>query len=230
MESDACSLHQVPTVSRESDSMESYSSTRPNTGTATGAGADAGGSPQDCGSSPSFRVEDFLQLSSPQVEQDAELRSTKSVEQDAIEDVVGRTPMTQIASDLDPIDRDSSSNSSRSSNSSISEVFNLSPSTLNSKDEHHTPASSVIDAGASDTTSTITENLEPTSPNARAEPIAVVGLALRFPQDADTTESFWRLLMEGRSARSEAPLSRINAEAFQNNRHAGAGSKAGMVG
>ncbi|KND87187.1 Lovastatin diketide synthase LovF [Tolypocladium ophioglossoides CBS 100239] len=46
------------------------------------------------------------------------------------------------------------------------------------------------------------------------EPIAIVGLAFEFPQDATSEESFWQMLCEGRSASTEFPRSRLNIDAF----------------
>lgn len=46
------------------------------------------------------------------------------------------------------------------------------------------------------------------------EPIAVVGLATRFPQQATSTESLWELLLQARSTWSPIPKERFNAEAF----------------
>lgn len=46
------------------------------------------------------------------------------------------------------------------------------------------------------------------------EPIAVVGLATRFPQQATSTESLWELLLQARSTWSPIPKGRFNAEAF----------------
>lgn len=48
----------------------------------------------------------------------------------------------------------------------------------------------------------------------KVEPIAVIGLALRFPQDATSPEAFWQMLMEGRSAMTEVPKERFNIDAF----------------
>jgi hypothetical protein len=45
-----------------------------------------------------------------------------------------------------------------------------------------------------------------------SEPIAIVGLATRFPQDASTTENFWDFLVKGRSAWSDFPEDRINSK------------------
>ncbi len=45
------------------------------------------------------------------------------------------------------------------------------------------------------------------------EPIAIVGLACRFP-DAPDAESFWRLLCEGRDATREVPRDRWDADAW----------------
>jgi acyl transferase domain-containing protein/acyl carrier protein len=46
------------------------------------------------------------------------------------------------------------------------------------------------------------------------EPIAVVGIGLRFPGGAVDLSSFWRLLAEGRDAISEIPPDRWDREAF----------------
>lgn len=46
------------------------------------------------------------------------------------------------------------------------------------------------------------------------EPIAIVGLATRFSQNATTTEGLWQLLLEARSTWSSIPKERFNADAF----------------
>ena len=46
------------------------------------------------------------------------------------------------------------------------------------------------------------------------EPIAIIGFALKFPQDAATPESFWQLMAEARSAMTEWPPERLNIDAF----------------
>jgi acyl transferase domain-containing protein len=48
----------------------------------------------------------------------------------------------------------------------------------------------------------------------RIEPIAIVGLAARLPQGADSTESLWRMIYEGRQATTKVPEDRININAF----------------
>lgn len=48
----------------------------------------------------------------------------------------------------------------------------------------------------------------------RAEPIAVLGLACRFPGGADTPEAFWNLLMNGTDAVTEVPADRWDVDAF----------------
>ncbi|KAK2012538.1 beta-ketoacyl synthase domain-containing protein [Colletotrichum eremochloae] len=46
------------------------------------------------------------------------------------------------------------------------------------------------------------------------EPIAIVGLSARLPGDGDTPERFFDSLLAGRSARTEVPRERYNANAF----------------
>lgn len=46
------------------------------------------------------------------------------------------------------------------------------------------------------------------------EPVAICGLALKFPQDAVSPETFWRMLVEKRSAITEFPKDRLNIDAF----------------
>ena len=46
------------------------------------------------------------------------------------------------------------------------------------------------------------------------DPIAVIGLHLRFPGDATDPEAFYNLLLAGRSAVAEVPKDRYNVEAF----------------
>ena len=46
------------------------------------------------------------------------------------------------------------------------------------------------------------------------EPIAVVGLSLKFPDDAISVESFWNMLIEGRCASEDFPKDRLNLNAF----------------
>ncbi|KAI9742337.1 MAG: hypothetical protein M1818_003870 [Claussenomyces sp. TS43310] len=48
----------------------------------------------------------------------------------------------------------------------------------------------------------------------KLEPIAVIGLSLKFPQEADTAENFWQMLIEGRSAMTEVPKDRWNIDSF----------------
>ena len=57
------------------------------------------------------------------------------------------------------------------------------------------------------------------------EPIAIIGMSLKFPQDATSPESLWRMLMEGRSAMTEIPKDRFNIEAFYDR-----SNKPGLVG
>ena len=48
----------------------------------------------------------------------------------------------------------------------------------------------------------------------KLEPIAIVGMSLRLPQDAKCTQSFWEMLMEKRSAMTEVPGHRFNVGSF----------------
>lgn len=44
------------------------------------------------------------------------------------------------------------------------------------------------------------------------EPMAIIGMACEFPQDAVSPESFWKLLLEGRSAMTEFPKEKFNID------------------
>ncbi|KAL8769662.1 MAG: hypothetical protein Q9209_004459 [Squamulea sp. 1 TL-2023] len=46
------------------------------------------------------------------------------------------------------------------------------------------------------------------------EPIAIIGFALKFPQEAVSAGQFWRMLKEKRCAMTEVPSSRLNVDAF----------------
>lgn len=46
------------------------------------------------------------------------------------------------------------------------------------------------------------------------DPIAIVGLSARLPGEGDTPERFFESLLAGRSARTEVPKDRYNADAF----------------
>lgn len=47
----------------------------------------------------------------------------------------------------------------------------------------------------------------------KREPIAIVGMACRFPGGADTPEAFWQLLCSGRDATGDVPASRWDVDA-----------------
>ena len=53
-----------------------------------------------------------------------------------------------------------------------------------------------------------------TNSRASSDPIAIVGLSCRFPGGADSPQSFWQLLMEGRDVVSKVPIERWDADAF----------------
>ena len=44
--------------------------------------------------------------------------------------------------------------------------------------------------------------------------IAVVGLAVKFPQEASSIEGFWSMLAQGRCAMTDFPSDRLNIDAF----------------
>ncbi|CAG8942939.1 unnamed protein product [Penicillium salamii] len=47
-------------------------------------------------------------------------------------------------------------------------------------------------------------------------PLAIVGLSLKFPQDAVSPESFWDMLVKGRCASTDFPSDRLNIDAYHN--------------
>ncbi len=49
---------------------------------------------------------------------------------------------------------------------------------------------------------------------ARTEPIAIIGLGLRYPGDANTPEAFWQMLRDGVDAISDVPPDRWNIDDF----------------
>ena len=48
------------------------------------------------------------------------------------------------------------------------------------------------------------------------EPVAIVGLAFRFPQGAVDEDSFWEKLMNKECTSTEFPKDRLNVNAFHN--------------
>lgn len=46
------------------------------------------------------------------------------------------------------------------------------------------------------------------------EPLAIVGLFLKFPQDATSPDEFWKMILEKRCAMTEFPSDRFNIDAF----------------
>ncbi|ESZ93011.1 lovastatin nonaketide synthase [Sclerotinia borealis F-4128] len=54
----------------------------------------------------------------------------------------------------------------------------------------------------------------PTTTKYHNEPIAIIGLAFEFPQGATSEQSFWDMIVEGRSASTEFPSDRLNIDAF----------------
>ncbi|KAF2465949.1 BcPKS1, polyketide synthase [Lindgomyces ingoldianus] len=52
------------------------------------------------------------------------------------------------------------------------------------------------------------------------EPLAVVGISLKYPQDATSPERFWNMMEERRCAMTEWPRDRVNIDAFYNQEQA----------
>lgn len=46
----------------------------------------------------------------------------------------------------------------------------------------------------------------------KQEPMAIIGMATRFPQEATNTEKLWGFLLKGRSAHTAFPKDRINPD------------------
>ncbi|TGO44407.1 hypothetical protein BCON_0524g00010 [Botryotinia convoluta] len=46
------------------------------------------------------------------------------------------------------------------------------------------------------------------------EPIAIVGMSLKYPQDATSPEAFWKLIQEKRCTMTEWPSDRLKIDAF----------------
>lgn len=59
----------------------------------------------------------------------------------------------------------------------------------------------------------------------KLEPIAVVGMALKFPEDATSPETFWQMMMDGKSAKTDVPPERFNINGF----HRPVGTRIGQV-
>lgn len=56
--------------------------------------------------------------------------------------------------------------------------------------------------------------VEAESMDDKLEPIAIVGLACRFPQEATSPETFWQMMLEARSGMTDVPKDRFNIDAF----------------
>lgn len=49
---------------------------------------------------------------------------------------------------------------------------------------------------------------------AKVEPIAIIGMSFKFPGGAETSEEFWKLLVEKRNVASKVPEDRFNIDGF----------------
>jgi hypothetical protein len=81
-------------------------------------------------------------------------------------------------------------------------------------EEQKSPGSSSVSDGISDT-----EN--PELDGNGTEPIAIIGFSFKFPDDADTPEGFWKMLMEQTNTARDFPADRINVNGHyrKENRH-----------
>ncbi|TGO59558.1 hypothetical protein BCON_0043g00160 [Botryotinia convoluta] len=80
----------------------------------------------------------------------------------------------------------------------------------------HAPNERVARELGTEAESSPNKGFTPISGNAEAEAIAVIGMALKFPQEATSTEAFWQMLYEGRCAMTEFPRDRFNVDSFYN--------------
>jgi acyl transferase domain-containing protein len=55
--------------------------------------------------------------------------------------------------------------------------------------------------------------------------IAIIGYALKLPQDVNDDESFWDVLQNRRNLMTEWPEDRVKTESFANNKHQKVGSQ-----
>jgi acyl transferase domain-containing protein len=46
------------------------------------------------------------------------------------------------------------------------------------------------------------------------EPIAIIGMAMRFPDGSHSSDQFWQMLSEGRSAHRNIPKERFDSEGY----------------
>ncbi|KAJ8071243.1 hypothetical protein OCU04_001578 [Sclerotinia nivalis] len=46
------------------------------------------------------------------------------------------------------------------------------------------------------------------------EPLAIVGLSFKFPEDATSPKAFWKMMAEKRNTMTEIPKDRMNIDAF----------------
>lgn len=46
------------------------------------------------------------------------------------------------------------------------------------------------------------------------DPVAVIGFSHRFPGDAVDEDSFWNIIVQGKSTMTDVPISRYNIDGF----------------
>lgn len=79
---------------------------------------------------------------------------------------------------------------------------------------HVLPNASTSNGHASLTNDTINSTSNPSHPAPKAEPIAIVGMAMRLPGGIRDSEALWELLINKRHAQCKVPSDRYNIEAF----------------
>lgn len=57
--------------------------------------------------------------------------------------------------------------------------------------------------------------------DSKLEPLAIIGFALRFPQDAVSSDQFWSILKDKRCVMTDIPPTRMNVDGFYKRKEPG---------
>ncbi len=60
------------------------------------------------------------------------------------------------------------------------------------------------------------------------EPIAIIGMACRFPGDVSSSSEFWAMLAQARSGLSAVPADRFETQAWRHPNHERKGTVSGL--